>query len=95
MKRIILLALLLIAFLAGTAKVLFFPPGVANAAPQVNFGECVSSVPADWGAFRGGSEQSGLSFEDRQGTLRFVTNIPCNGAVPQIALEIRRTNPKN
>jgi hypothetical protein len=40
--------------------------------------------------FKGASTQSGLAFEDSAGTLRFLTNIPCDGA-PVVALEIRRT----
>ncbi|HTV60485.1 MAG TPA: hypothetical protein VMJ93_16550 [Verrucomicrobiae bacterium] len=55
---------------------------------------CVSYVPREWGQYRGGSGQSGLAFEDSSGTLRFVTNLPC-GAVPVIALEIRRAASKN
>lgn len=55
---------------------------------------CVSYVPREWGQYRGGSNQSGLAFEDSSGTLRFVTNLPC-GAVPVIALEIRRVASKN
>jgi hypothetical protein len=51
---------------------------------------CVASVPRAWGTFRGGSAQSGLAFEDSAGTLRFLTNIPCDGT-PVVALEIRRT----
>ena len=51
---------------------------------------CVASVPKSWGAYKGGSAQSGLSFEDSAGTLRFLTNIPCDGT-PAVALEIRRT----
>ena len=50
---------------------------------------CVSFVPREWGAYRGGSAQSGLAFEDSAGTLRFVTNLPC-GAVPAVALEVHR-----
>jgi hypothetical protein len=52
----------------------------------------VSYVPAAWGEFKGGNQQSGLAFQDRNGTLRFVTNLPCD-ATPQPALEIRRTAP--
>jgi hypothetical protein len=60
---------------------------------QQTFGyTCVSYIPADWGEFRGGDQQSGLAFQDRSGTLRFVTNLPCN-TTPQPALEIRRTAP--
>jgi hypothetical protein len=31
-----------------------------------------------------------LAFEASDGTLRFVTNLPC-GATPVVALEVRRT----
>jgi len=51
---------------------------------------CIASVPKSWGAFRGASTQSGFAFEDSAGTLRFVTNVPCDGT-PVVALEIRRT----
>ena len=53
----------------------------------------VSYVPAEWGEFKGGNQQSGLAFQERSGTLRFVTNLPCD-ATAQPALEIRRTAPK-
>jgi hypothetical protein len=59
-------------------------------APQVWSPGCVASVPKSWGAFRGASTQSGFAFEDGAGTLRFVTNVPCDGT-PVVALEIRRT----
>jgi hypothetical protein len=59
-------------------------------APQVWTPGCVASVPKSWGAFRGASMQSGLAFEDSAGTLRFLTNIPCDGT-PVVALEVRRT----
>ena len=52
--------------------------------------QCVSTVPRSWGEYRGGSNQAGLAFEASDGTLRFVTNLPC-GAIPVIALEVRRT----
>jgi hypothetical protein len=58
--------------------------------PQVWTPGCVASVPKSWGAYKGGSAQSGLAFEDSAGTLRFLTNIPCDGT-PAVALEIRRT----
>jgi hypothetical protein len=60
--------------------------------PQVWTPGCVASVPRSWGTFRGASAQSGLAFEDAAGTLRFLTNIPCDGS-PVAALEIRRTVP--
>lgn len=67
------------------------PIAVASV-PQIS--QCVSTIPKAWGDYRGGSAQSGLAFEDANGTLRFITNLPC-GAVPNVALEIRRsTNSK-
>ena len=71
-------------------------PPVAAAAvtgatnPQFGDSQCVSNVPRSWGQYRGGSNQAGLAFEASDGTLRFVTNLPC-GATPVIALEVRRT----
>jgi hypothetical protein len=65
-----------------------------RANPQTTYGyTCVSYIPAEWGEFKGGNQQSGLAFQDRTGTLRFVTNLPCD-STPQPALEIRRTGPK-
>ncbi len=58
--------------------------------PQVWTPGCVASVPKAWGAYKGGSAQPGLAFEDSAGTLRFLTNIPCDGTAT-VALEIRRT----
>ena len=73
-------------------------PRAANHAPQPADGtqfnsdsQCVSAVPRSWGVYRGGSNQAGLAFEASDGTLRFVTNLPC-GAVPVVALEVRRTS---
>lgn len=69
--------------------------GTTNALPQVTYGyTCVSYIPAAWGEYKGGNQQSGLAFEDNTGTLRFVTNLPCD-STPQPALEIRRTAPNN
>jgi hypothetical protein len=59
-------------------------------APQIWTPGCVASVPRSWGQFRGASTQSGLAFEDSAGTLRFLTNMPCDGT-PVVALEVRRT----
>jgi len=56
---------------------------------------CVASVPRSWGTYRGGSAQSGLAFEDSAGTLRFLTNIPCDGSTAVVALQIRRTGNLN
>jgi hypothetical protein len=67
------------------------PPALVTAnPPQFGDSQCVSNVPRSWGQYRGGSNQAGLAFEASDGTLRFVTNLPC-GATPIIALEVRRT----
>jgi hypothetical protein len=90
MRNFKIQALVLIAFVAGfAASSLFFPTKTIKAAPQSSFGGCVAAVPQQWGQFKGGSAQSGLAFEDREGTIRFLTNIPCGGT-PLVALEIRR-----
>lgn len=83
--------LLIAALLLLMITALLRPFRTTKAAPQEIFGVCVSQVPADWGQFKGGSEQTGLAFEDRHGTLRFITSFPCNSAVPPVALEVRRT----
>ena len=62
----------------------------ASAAQLKSDAQCVSVVPRSWGEYRGGSNQAGLAFEASDGTLRFVTNLPC-GSVPVSALEVRRT----
>jgi hypothetical protein len=67
---------------------------VAGAVAGSQNAQCVATVPKTWGQYRGGSAQSGLSFEDADGTLRFVTNLPC-GSVPTVALEIRRSGNYN
>src|ERR1700742_1231852 len=51
---------------------------------------CVAGVPKSWGPFRGASAQSGLAFEDASGTIRFLTNVPCNGT-PIPSLTVVRT----
>jgi hypothetical protein len=67
-----------------------------KADPQSNtFGSpCVSYVPQSWGEYKGGSYQTGLAFQDGKGTLRFVTNMPCDGT-PLPVLEIRRSAATN
>lgn len=92
MKRRITAIVLLVILILVAVKI--FEAKTTNAADQDEFGVCVSHVPQSWGQFKGGSEQSGLAFEDGQGTLRFITNIPCNSSVPTIALEVRRL-PRN
>ena len=58
--------------------------------PQIFAPGCIANVPKAWGTFRGASTQSGLAFEDANGTIRFLTNIPCQGT-PSVSLEIHRT----
>jgi len=66
----------------------------AKAAPQQVFqAACRSFVPLEWGEYKGSSSGFGVAFQDSTGTLRFVTNVTCEG-VPPVALEIRRTMPK-
>jgi len=66
--------------------------GPALGAPQFdNETNCVAAVPRAWGEYKGGSSQSGLAFQAPDGTLRFLTNLPC-GAQPIIALKIVRTD---
>jgi hypothetical protein len=64
--------------------------------PRPEFGQpaCVTYLPREWGEHKGGSQQSGLAFRDRAGTLQFFTNIPC-GNPPQVAREIRRNDGTN
>jgi hypothetical protein len=56
--------------------------------------QCTSKIPRAWGDFKGGSAQSGLAFQAPDGTLRFVTNVPC-GSEPPVALKIIRTGNGN
>jgi hypothetical protein len=86
-----------VAIKAGVFVLLVIPLFVAfsarrmKAAPQDAFplAACVAYVPQSWGDYKGGSQQSGLAFQDKAGTLRFLTSLPCGG-VPLVALEIRR-----
>ena len=93
MRNRIVKVLLVVLILVGV-KLLFFPTPSTKASPQETFGACVAQIPQDWGEFVGGSEQSGVAFKDRQGTLRFITNFPCNGTIPAVALEVRRSPAK-
>jgi hypothetical protein len=93
--RSVVVVLGVLAFASVSARINLSARGDVHApamAPQD--AQCVSIVPKTWGQYRGGSAQSGLSFEDSNGTLRFVTNLPC-GSVPTVALEIRRSGNYN
>jgi hypothetical protein len=67
-----------------------------SAKPQIVYGQaqCTTYVPASWGEYVGSSEHYGIAFKDNAGTLRFVTNVPCE-AVPQVALQVKRSTPPN
>ena len=71
-------------------------PGKLRLRRNLFFGQpaCRSYVPQEWGKYKGSSEHYGVVFQDSSGTLRFITNLPCE-ATPQIALEIRRGAPAN
>ncbi len=67
-----------------------------NAAAQLGFDQALYSgqIPSSWGDYKGGSQQSGFAFDDSNGTLRFITNVPCDGT-PQVALELHRIKDKS
>ncbi|MGH9508933.1 MAG: hypothetical protein ACRD2M_03270 [Terriglobales bacterium] len=57
---------------------------------QSQMARCSATVPRDWGEFRGATEQ-GYIFEDQNGTVRIIRQLPCPGlGTPQIAIELRR-----
>jgi hypothetical protein len=87
-------ARLLVAALVLLTTANWFYARRTKAAPQIVYGQaaCKSYVPLSWGEYKGSSEHYGVVFEDSSGTLRFVTNVPCE-TTPQVALEIRRTEP--
>jgi hypothetical protein len=101
LQRCAVAALAVLVFASASAKINLSARNRAHAAPAPvavtappQDSQCISTVPKSWGVYRGGSAQSGLSFEDSSGTLRFVTNLPC-GSVPVVALEIRRSGNYN
>ena len=56
---------------------------------------CSVVVPSEWGKYRGSVVESGLIFEDKNGTLRIIQQLPCtldgtpNGP-PRVIAEIHR-----
>lgn len=74
----------------------FFARKATAAKPQIVYGQpaCTTYVPTSWGEYVGASEHYGIVFKDNAGTLRFLTNIPCE-TTPQIALQVKRTNSQN
>ena len=91
-KKCAIVGMVVLRFALAKINLLADATARASNATQLNSdAQCVSAVPRSWGTYRGGSNQAGLAFEASDGTLRFVTNLPC-GAIPVIALEVRRTN---
>ncbi|HEY2121462.1 MAG TPA: hypothetical protein VGH37_19930 [Candidatus Acidoferrum sp.] len=93
MRTVTLPVAVIAVLLAGFAAWCFARK--TNATAQMGSGQplCSSQIPSSWGEYKGGSQQSGFAFEDSNGTLRFITNVPCDGT-PQVALEIRRVKDK-
>jgi hypothetical protein len=85
-KRIVVTLSLICAFMliASSSR-----PAKVDAQIQV---PCVAYIPADWGEYKGASASYGLGFEDSEGTVRFVNQVPCSGLhqPPILALELRR-----
>ena len=83
-KSTLLLALMLAAgFLLGSGM-------KQTAAGQSQTARCSATVPRDWGEFRGATDQ-GFAYEDQNGTVRIIRQLPCPGlGTPQIAIELRR-----
>ena len=74
----------------------FFARKATAKSQIVGYGQpaCTTYVPTSWGEYMGSSEHYGIVFKDNAGTLRFLTNIPCE-TTPQIALQVKRSNPQN
>jgi hypothetical protein len=82
-------------FIGPRASAATKPAAAQPSAPQWDSdAQCTSKIPRAWGDFKGGSAQSGLAFQAPDGTLRFVTNVPC-GTEPTVALKIIRTGNGN
>jgi len=86
MKRIMITVSLTLGFL-----VLMSTERPTKVAAQIQT-PCVAYIPAEWGTYKGASASYGLGFEDSDGTVRFVNQIPCSGLhqAPNLALELRR-----
>ena len=81
---------LLIVFLAAAACF-----GIHEVRASQQPAPCVVMVPMDWGQFNGISKY-GLVFEDKDGTLRLIEQMPCSidpgmVGIPYAAIEVRRT----
>ncbi|MFB3917565.1 MAG: hypothetical protein ACE14M_12600 [Terriglobales bacterium] len=78
--------ILILAFVLLAAVCL--PPA---ARPQQTFGRCLVNIPAEWGTYKGEASGYGIVFEDNEGTLRFVKQLPCGlEGAPNVLVEVRR-----
>jgi len=84
---------LLIAFLAIAASIGTYE---LRAVPQDSYPRpCVVNVPPSWGEFKGISK-FGFVFEDKEGTLRIIDQMPCSdehiglNSTPRVSVEVRR-----
>ncbi len=80
---------ILIAAIALVLAVCLQPAAVPEA--QTTVGRCVAHVPPEWGTFRGAAQGYGLAFEDSDGTVRFINQMPCGlEGAPIVSLEVHR-----
>ena len=65
-----LLRQMVIVALAAACGWLYMYTKETKAAPRLGFGQParVTYIPREWGAYKGGSQQSGLAFRDNAGT---------------------------
>lgn len=87
-KRVVIIATLLLVSAVGGYQV--------KAHAQQEFPQpCSAIVPLDWGDFKGVATGAGMVFEDKSGTIRIISQIPCpvDGGVvrpPFVLAVIRR-----
>lgn len=83
LRRIVIIAAFALAAAVGLRP--------ASASQDQVAGRCVVYIPQEWGTFRGASQGFGMAFEDSEGRLRFVNQMPCNlEGSPVVSLEVRR-----
>ncbi len=56
---------------------------------------CNVVVPVEWGDYKGISAGAGIVFQDKNGTLRIISEIPCSidrsmVGTPRVTVEIHR-----
>ena len=56
---------------------------------------CNVVVPVEWGDYKGISAGAGIVFQDKNGTLRIISEIPCSAdrsmvGTPRVTVEIHR-----